>query len=94
MDAQVHPYNIFHGLSPSCNVFFWLLNWPTDECAKVQTCPLFLNSEARYDRLRGSIGLAICLYTIEDPGPSEPGPDGSVVEHLVYIQEVLGSIPS
>jgi hypothetical protein len=31
---------------------------------------------------------------IEDPGPSEPGPDGSVVEHLVYIQEVLGSIPS
>jgi hypothetical protein len=30
---------------------------------------------------------------IDNPGPSEPELDGSVVEHLVYIQEVLGSIP-
>ena len=31
---------------------------------------------------------------IDDSGPSKPGLDGSVVECLVYIQEVLGSIPS
>jgi hypothetical protein len=31
---------------------------------------------------------------MDDPVLTEPGLDGSVVEHLVYIQEVLGSIPS
>ena len=31
---------------------------------------------------------------MDDPVLTEPGLDGSVVECLVYIQQVLGSIPS